>query len=376
MDYPHPLTRLKADGTVDLQAAYTVGVGAWDEVAIQYGYGSVPEGAGEKAALDRLLSQAAARGLVYLTDQDARAPGTAHPQANLWDNGTDAAAELDRMMEVRSRALARFGERAIREGRPLATLEETLVPLYLHHRYQTAAAIKSIGGLVYTYAMRGDGQEPSHVVPADQQRRALASVLRTLRPAALAVPRTILARIPPRPDGYAPHRELFPRRTGVVFDPIAPAESAAVLTVGWLLLPERAARLITQRALDPTLPGLSDVLEQLIATGFDAEATSDPYDAELARTVRAVIVGAIGRLAVDAPMAQVRAEARDALAALPARLESKIAADPHEAASRRLLSASIAGMLEGRERPPLLPPSVEPPPGEPIGDATGFFGGE
>jgi hypothetical protein len=376
MDYPQPLTRLRPDGTVDLKDAYAKGVGAWDEIAIRYGYGIFPEGAGEAAALDKVLSDARAKGLTFLTDQDARAPSTAHPQASLWDNGTDAAAELDRMMDVRRAALGRFGDRAIRDGRPLATLEEALVPLFLHHRYQTAATIKSIGGIFYTYAMRGDGQEPWHAVPADAQRRALDAVLRTLRPSELAIPRKILERIPPRPEGYAPHRELFVRRTGVAFDPIAPAETAAELTVGTLLLPERAARLVTQRALDPKLPGLDDVLEQLIAAGCDADTPSDPYEAEIARTVLATIVGEIERLAIHAPMAQVRAEARAALSALPDRFERRRAVDPRDTASRKLLAASIAAVLDGRERPPVLPPIAEPPPGEPIGDGMEVGGVE
>jgi len=368
MDYPQPLTKLRADGTVDLSAAYVAGVGAWDDVAIRYGYGAFPEGKAGEAALAEVLTQARGRGLLFLTDQDARSPGTAEPQASLWDNGTDAAAELDRMMLVRRAALARFGDRAIREGRPLATLEETLVPLYLHHRYQAAATIKSIGGLVYTYAMRGDGQEPWHAVPAPDQRKALDAVLRTLAPSDLAIPRKILERIPPRPDGYAAHRELFARRTGVAFDPIAPAEVAAELTVGSLLLPERAARLVTQRALDPALPGLNDVLERLIAATSDAEPPSDAYEAEIARTVRTVVVEAIERLAVDAPMPQVRAEAREALSSLPARLTRRPTSDPRETASRQLLAASISAVLDRRERPPLLPPTIDIPPGEPIGD--------
>jgi len=376
MDYPQPLTRLRPDGTVDLAAAYATGVGAWDDVAIRYGYGTYPQGAGERAALDAVLTQAASRGLVFLTDQDARSPATAHPQASLWDNGTDAAAELDRMMEVRRAALARFGDRAIRDGRPLATLEETLVPLYLHHRYQTAAAIKSIGGISYTYALKGDGQEPWRAVSAESQRRALDAVLRTLAPSALAIPRKILASLPPRPDGYAPHRELFARRTGVAFDPIAPAETAAGLTVSTLLLPERAARLIAQRALDPDLPGLDDVLERLVATGCDAPQPGDAYEAEIARAVRTVIVAGIERLALDAPMPQVRAEARAALTLLPSRLARVATPDPREDASRKLLSASIAAVLEGRERPPVLPAAVEPPPGEPIGDGMEFSGAE
>ena len=191
--------------------------------------------------------------------------------------------------------------------------------------------------------------------------------MRTLAPAELAIPRKILTLIPPRPNGYPPHRELFDRRTGVAFDPIAPAEAAAQLTVGMLLLPERAARLVTQHAVDPSLPGLGDVIERLLAATVDAPLPADAYEAEILRAVRTVVVQAIERVSVDAAMPQVRAEARDALARLPARLDRQ-GPDPADTANRRLLSASIAAVLDGRERPPVLPPEVDVPPGEPIGD--------
>src|SRR6185503_8704141 len=103
-------------------------------------------------ALTRILDEARARGLSFLTDQDARPLGSAHPEVHLWDNGTNAVDELERLLAVRSAALARFGANAIRPGRPLATLEETLVPLFLMHRYQLEAAAKSIGGVRYAYA--------------------------------------------------------------------------------------------------------------------------------------------------------------------------------------------------------------------------------
>ena len=61
------------------------------------------------------------------------------------------------MLSVRAAALKRFGEHAIRLGAPTAQLEDTLVLVYLLHRYQTEAAIKEIGGLDYRYTQRGDG---------------------------------------------------------------------------------------------------------------------------------------------------------------------------------------------------------------------------
>ena len=125
----------------------------------------------------------------------------------------------------------------------MAQLEQTLVPLYLFHRYQTEAAIKEIGGLDYRYKLRGDGlPDPSIVDPAEQ-KKALAAVLKTLEPETLTLPESLLEMLPPVPPGYPRTRESFPSHTGLTFDPIAAAESAADLTLTVLLDPARASRL-------------------------------------------------------------------------------------------------------------------------------------
>jgi len=369
MDYPHPVTRLRPDGTIDLSDAYATGVGAWDEVAIEYGYQDFPLGTNEDEALERVLRGAREKGLGFLTDQDARPPASAHPGSSLWDNGTNAAAELDRVLRVRRAALERFGAAAIRAGQPLATLEEPLVPLFLHHRYQTTAAAKAIGGVRYTYAFRGDRQEPLRPAPAQEQKDALEAVLRTLRPAELTLPRSILAMLPPRPFGFDPHRELFARRTGITFDPLAPAEAAASLSVSVLLEPQRAARLVAQKALDPQLPGLDTVLDRLVEATAGA-APSDPYEAEVARVVRYVVVDEIRDLAALAPLPQARALARAQLEALRQRLEASTGSvDQAEHASRAYLAARIARFLEGKEGDVPREQVLSAPPGEPIGDA-------
>ncbi len=268
MDYPHPMVRLAADGRVDLSQAYDVGIGEWDKVAITYGYRDFPASAGEAAELDRVLSEARVRGVVFLTDQDARPTGSVHPNAHLWDNAGNAPDELERMMRVRRVALDRFGETAIRRGMPLATLEEALVPLYLHHRYQAEAAVKVLGGLYYTYALRGDEQEPMRPVPAAEQNRALEALLATLDPAELTLPRSVLGTLPPRPFTYQAHRELFDRYTGLAFDAVSPSVAASDLVVSLLLQPERAARLVQQDALQPDLPGLGEVIDRLVSASF------------------------------------------------------------------------------------------------------------
>ena len=363
MDYPHPRVTLAADGRIDLSDAYREGIGEWDKVAITWGYADLPAGTDEAAALDRVLAEARARGITFLTDQDARPAGSAHPQAHQWDNGADAAAELGRVLDVRRAALGRFGERAIRAGAPLATLEEALVPLYLHHRYQAEAAAKVVAGQSYSFALRGDGQPPIATVPADQQRRALDALERTLDVDELALPPAVLRAIPPRPFTYDAHRELFQRWTGPTFDALSPAASAADITVSLLLEPQRAARLVEQRALDPSLPGLDEVLDRLARAGF-AQPASDDYRKELRRTIGRVVVDRLMDLAADAPMPQVRAVARRKLVEIAARGGQ---ADAAEQAHRELLAADIRRFLDRDWVPQERRAPPTPPPGAPIG---------
>ena len=187
------------------------------------------------AALDRTLSDAFARGLMYLTDQDARPPSSSSSVAHLWDNGTNAIDELGNVMKVRAAALRRFGENNIREGAPMATIEDVLVPIYMYHRYQVEAAAKVIGGQDYTFSLKGKGDRNPQIVAPEEQRRALAAVLDTIKPEALAVPESLLRLIPPRPAGYPRTREDFRIRTQPVFDALAPAEAVADHVSGFLV---------------------------------------------------------------------------------------------------------------------------------------------
>lgn len=361
MDYPHPLVTLRPDGTLDASSVYTRTIGEWDKAAIAWGYHEAAPGTDERAALAAILDEAGKRDLRFLTNQDI----TAHPRADWWSNGADPAKELVRMLELRRRALARFGESAIRRGRPMATLEETLVPLYLHHRYQVEAAASVLGGQHYAYAVRGDGVAPTRRATAAEQLSALEALLRSLDPAELRLPEPVLAAIPPRPSGYGPHRELFPRYTGSTFDAVSPAVVAADLTLSQLLDPERAARLVEQKALDPSLPGLDDVLERLTAvTGKKAAPTASPYEAEIARAVDRVVAERLMGLAGGARMPQVRALATLALA----RRISSPAAGWLGEAHEELLGQDVRRFLE-RPAAPLTSVAIPAaPPGPPIGE--------
>jgi hypothetical protein len=364
MDYPHPYVTLDASGKPDLSHAYAVNIGEWDKVAIDYGYRDLPADA-DQATLSRPVDAALKRGLYFITDEDARPLGGAHPHAHLWDNGADAAGELNRVLEVRAAALKRFGEGAIRSGEPMAELEDKLVLVYLLHRYQTEAAAKVIGGLDYRYALRGDGQTVTAIVPAEEQRKALAAVLKTLSPETLTLPESLLKVLPPMPNGMERTRESFASHTGLTFDPIAAAESSADLTLGLLFHPERASRLEEQHARDGNLPSLGDVMEAALKEARPAEKV-DAMQTLVSEAVYVRTVEAMLRLAAD-PSAS--AMARGAVMTRLAHLRRQ--ANPEQPTD-----AYVARRIEAFEREPEKFAPVkrtEAPPGMPIGDDEGSF---
>ncbi|MEI9976615.1 MAG: zinc-dependent metalloprotease [Ignavibacteriota bacterium] len=225
-----------------------------------------------------------------------------------WSNGLNQADELDRLMKIRHAALAKLGEHTIRNGAPMATIEEPLVPIYMYHRYSVESTAHMVAGQDYIYAMRGDGRTPTRWVSAAEQRKALESLAATLKPSELTVPKQILDAIPPRPPGFGRHRELFPRTTGTTFDPLSPATVAADVTIGFVLQLDRASRMVAQHAEDPSLPGLEEVIDRLAKAVFDVPAAT-PYEQEVRRAEERVLVDRVMWLASGSPNAQVRAAA-------------------------------------------------------------------
>ena len=363
MDYPHPLVTMNTDGTLDYSKVYDVGIGAWDKVAITYGYADFAPGTDEAGALAKILDDGHKKDLWYLSNQDM----AAHPRVDQWSNGTDAPAELKRMMAIRRAALSRFGEQAIKRNEPMATIEEVLVPLYLHHRYQIEATASTIGGIYYGYAMRGDGRDPVKFAPAAEQRAALEALLATLKPSELALPRELLAKIPPRPSGYGVTRELFPRYTGQMFDAITPSVVAADMVVGQLLDDARGARLVEQNALDATLPGLDSVIDQLVSSTFGA-TSANAYEAEIARAVQRVVVERLMTLASTADMPQVRAIASQKLQQRAQRLAATPLTNAGASAHAAMLASDIKRFLDRPFAPATRTEIPTAPPGAPIGD--------
>jgi hypothetical protein len=376
MDYPHPWVTVDANGNIDLSHAYSAGIGGWDKLAINYGYRQfaaniTPEA--EQAALSKILIDADHAGQIFITDEDARVPGAAHPLASLWDNGKDPAAELERVLAVRATALKNFGETAIKTGTPMAQLEQTLVPLYLFHRYQTEAAIKEIGGLNYHYNLRGDGQPNPSVVDPAEQKKALDAVLKTLSPVTLTLPESILRLLPPVPPGYPRTPESFPSHTGVTFDPVAAAEASADLTLAGLLDPARAARVIEYHMFVPGAPSFRVMLENISAAVAQRTEGGHTVSSEVERAVEFRALEGMFALALNpAASSQTRAIVRWHIADL---LKQLTAAPKNSDLAEEIHHVALIDRINEFERDPgkFVPVKpVDAPPGMPIGDDEDF----
>ena len=263
MDYPHPLISLDENGKVDFGDAYDLKIGEWDKLAITYGYGQPAANQSEEEFLEKTLQATYAAGYEFITDSDSRNPSGVHPRSHLWDNGASASEEMKRLLDLRQKRMKTFGLNAIKAGEPQAILEEVFVPLYLMHRYQLEATSKLVGGMDYTYKIKGDNQTAHKWINAKSQKDALDALLLSISTAQLEIPASILALIPPRPYGYGKNRETFPSRTGPVFDPIAPAENVVDATFTFLFESGRANRIYLQQLQDKSLPGLENVLEKV-----------------------------------------------------------------------------------------------------------------
>ncbi len=371
MDYPHPLVKMNANGKIDLSEAYDTDIGEWDKIAIKYGYSHFADGVDEDEALERILNEAFDQDIMHITDQDSRPTGSAHPYSHLWDNGENAADELNRMMDIREQIIGNFSEKAIRKGMPMATIEEALVPMYLFHRYQVEAAAKVVGGLNYTYALRGDGQMVTEMVPATDQMEALDALIRTMSPEELALPESLLQKLPPRPFGYPRTRETFKSRTGLTFDAMAAAETAASLPAFFIFHPERAGRLVQYNARDAKQPGLSAVIDKVIAASFNASAKSG-YLRQLQYIVNGQVLLHMIKLSNDTRAhEQVRAITHAKIMEVQSIAERKArSGSAQDKAHYNFMLAQIDSYLNGEMKMPQNTP-LGPPDGSPIGNDWG-----
>ena len=362
MDYPHPTLSLK-DKKVDFTNAYDTKIGDWDKVAIAYSYGEYT--GDEDASLNKLLDDAFKNGARFITDQDARPQGSAHAYAHLWDNGANVSTELDNLLAIRKHAIANFSIDNIKTNQPYSVLEDVFVPLYFFHRYQTEGVTKVIGGLDYSYALKGDGSNIVKMVPGKTEKKALASILKTLNIEELAIPKKLLNLFPPRAFNYGRTRESFKSKTGVAFDPFGAVETASAMTLELLLHPERVTRLVQHKSLDNSQLGLVEVLDEVIANSIQ-KSYKDSYYQELQNVVNYQVLNQLFHLSSNKDMYwQVNAIVNDKIDKINLLLKNS-----KETGIQKIYHKEMIQMISNFKKNPIKfkkPQTPKIPDGSPIG---------
>jgi len=377
MDYPAPRVRLTSGGDIDLSQAYGRGPGDYDVWAIRWAYGIFPA-ATERDSLTAIVVEGLKKGYLYLSDGDARPENASDPRTNLWDDAATPVEFLQHQVGVRRVALSRFGLRNIRVGEPIATLQERLAPLYFWHRFALNGVTKTIGGMIYQNAVRGDGQIATRPINGQHQREALTALLAELQPGELAIPDTVLALLGPRPSGYdgpvnnsnSPVGELFRGRTDPAFDEISAARTLAQMIVDGILQRERAARLVVFASRGPNMLTLGETIDSLVARTWTArDAGATPKTMALRRVTQRAVADRLLALAADAEASpEVRAVAEFEIATLrPAAQRRAASGDTMSRAHWASIVGDFARWIDRRELPKPSPALVAPP-GDPFGE--------
>jgi hypothetical protein len=366
MDYPPPRVRLDANGNIDISSAYASGPGAYDVFAIRWGYGIFPPGT-EQDSLRAIVEDGLRRGLLFLSDADARPDYASDPRTNLWDDASSATQFLTDEMQVRRVAMSRFGERSIRVGEPMALLQERFVPVYLMHRFALSSLTRTIGGMEYANAVRGDHVQATRPIDAASQRRALTLLIDALQPKELAIPDTVLTLLGPRPFSYQPYVELFGSRTRPAFDELGAARSLAQMIVDGILQRERAARVVAFQTRMTNPLTLGEIVDALTADWGSTTTGSPKLDA-LRRVAQRAVVDRLLLLAADKEAApEVRSLVELKMASLRARSRALASgAGEQRRAHWTAIASDLNRWLERQELPDPTP-ALRAPPGDPFG---------
>jgi len=367
MDYPHPNIELDEKGNISLENAYAENIGLWDKYAIRFGYEQIPSETNEKDYLSSILKEANEKGLSFISDRDARAKGGAHPYAHLWDNGKDVAVQLNHLLSARKKALSNFGENVIQFDRPLAQIQETLIPIYFLHRYQVEATVKLIGGLDYSYKMREDHLKKMSIVPAEWQFEAANSLANAVKAENLALPEQLLNTLYPRPLGYYDNRELLQGRTGITFDAIGAAEQASAMVFELVMHPQRLSRLVEYHARDQKYPGIKETIDIFKNVLFN-QKISNHYHEAIQLTSQTVFVNHLMKVVQNGRLSTLaRAELMSILTDISAEVSKSNYRDSDlKKAHKQITVTQIKFFMDSPKEYDVTPISSLPP-GSPIG---------
>ena len=353
-----------------MSQAYALGPGDFDVFAVRWGYGIFPAEL-EADSLAAIVRDGLQRRLLFLSDGDARPDFASDPRVNLWDDASTATEFLRHQLDVRRVAMQRFGLRNIRAGEPVGTLHERFVPVYMFHRWGINSAVKTVGGMEYHNAVRGDGQQATRPVDAARQRDALGALLESISPAELAIPDTVVTLLAPRPFGFGGSVELFDARTRPAFDELGTARVLAQFVIDGILQRDRSARLVQFSWRTPNALTLGEVVESLeraTIRRLDARGGTRK-DSALVRVTSRALVDRLLQLAADKDAApDVRAIAEYYLRSIAATARQRQTLGSIEHRAHQALIATDIGRWFDLGELPKFSPALRAPPGDPFGD--------
>jgi hypothetical protein len=360
MDYLAANIQLK-NGKLDLSDAYPRDIGSYDRLVIRWGYTTDTSA----AALDRIVREGYAKGIVYPLDGD--------PRWAEYDWGSDPVRWLATTSAVRRVILERFGPAQLKPGEWVYELQRRFNLAYLYHRFGIQAAQQFVGGQYQTNALAGDGQTPVTWVPPDKQREALDLLVAAIEPDNLDIPDRILAALVPAPSGTRESQERFASEAGDAFSPLTAARALVGLVVQPLLEPDRAARLTLPAARGSLT--LDALLARLTGSTWGAAPDRSPRLAAFRRVAQRGVLDAMIDLA-SRPEAspEVRAAAAARLRALERDFKLRRVADPAAEAHVRQAERDIAEFFDEPETRKNRPRRVPAPPGRPIGEGAAVPG--
>lgn len=264
--------------------------------------------------------------------------------------------------------MSNFGLRNIRVGEPVALLQERFVPVYLMHRFAINSLAKTIGGMEYSNAVRGDGLVATHPIDGATQRRALSALIAAMAPSELAIPDTVVSLLGPRPFSYDPYVELFGARTRPAFDELGAARTLAQMIADAVLQRERAARLVQFATRGDAPLTLSETIDQLTASWTSAPSGESKKTAALRRVAQRAVADRLLLLAADKEAApEVRALVELKMDALRRHARSLAASgNDMERSHWMAIAADFTRWLE-RQELPTPTQALRAPPGDPFG---------
>ena len=154
---------------------FPVGVGVYDQWAIEYGY--KPSGAivaqGERRFLEEIAKRSTNPELAYATDEDIF---DLNPDANRWDMSSDVLTYSQTQLDNAQAMWARLEKRYPSSGESYSELSELFDTVFWHYFQNVYFITKYIGGQSFYRNHAGDPKErlPFEPVPVAKQREALS----------------------------------------------------------------------------------------------------------------------------------------------------------------------------------------------------------